>query len=240
MKTTRTSPSKPSSPGSHLGFRRQPKGAALVLALLVLTALMGVSLVATESTVFENRYVGAYRLLSMGHYVAEGGHALTLGQVTLTPGAVVATNYAIDDAFFGGTFAAAADGDGISDDPGSWGMEYRAAAVGARRRGLPFYVPFKQEPLQDWATLFPGSPQGANWRAFDAPNASFAPWLKASVPWESEWNLSAPPLSATAVQEHGAQCHRMCDSQAAAAQVSAALAVFFLVLSASAPRASRA
>jgi hypothetical protein len=98
----------------------------------------------------------------------------------------------------------------------------RAAAVGARRRGLPFYVPFKQEPLQDWATLFPGSPQGANWRAFDAPNASFAPWLKASVPWESEWNLSAPPLSATAVQEHGAQCHRMCDSQAAAAQVSAA------------------
>ena len=43
----------------------------------------------------------------------------------------------------------------------------RSAAVGARQRGVPFYVPFKQAPLQDWATLFPGAPAGANWRAFD-------------------------------------------------------------------------
>jgi hypothetical protein len=111
-------------------FRRQPKGAALVLALLVLAALMGLSLVATESTVYESSYVGAYRLLTMGHYVAEGGHALTLGQVTLTPGAVVATNYAIDDTFFGGTFSADKDGDTSADDPGSWGLEYKAAAIG--------------------------------------------------------------------------------------------------------------
>ena len=90
----------------------------------------------------------------------------------------------------------------------------RAAAVGARQRGLPFYVPFRQSPLEDWTTLFPGSPAGSNWQAFNAPNAAFAPWIKATVPWNSEWNLSAPPLSATSIQSSNAQCHRMCDAQA--------------------------
>jgi len=98
----------------------------------------------------------------------------------------------------------------------------RAAAVGARQRGLPFYVPFRQAPLQDWATLFPGSPSGSNWQAYDAPNASFAPWVRATVPWSSEWNLAAPPLSATAVQTSSAQCHRMCDAQSEEMQLSVA------------------
>lgn len=115
--------------GAVFRFRRRPKGAALVLALLVLSALMGVSLVATESTVFESRYVGAYRLGSMGQYVSEGGHKLTMGQISLTPGAIEASNYAIDDTFFGGTFFAPEDGSGPADDPGSWGMEYRAGAT---------------------------------------------------------------------------------------------------------------
>ena len=97
----------------------------------------------------------------------------------------------------------------------------RAAAVGAQQRGLPFYVPFKQAPLEDWTTLFPGSPGGANWRAFDAPNASFAPWVRATAPWDSQWNLSAPPLSPTAIQQSNAQCHRMCDAQAAEVDLSA-------------------
>ena len=91
----------------------------------------------------------------------------------------------------------------------------RAAAVGARQRGLPFYVPFRQGPFEDWTTLFPSSPSGSNWQAFDAPNAAFAPWLKATVPWNSEWNLSSPPLSATSIQHSNAQCHRACDAQAA-------------------------
>lgn len=90
----------------------------------------------------------------------------------------------------------------------------RAAAVGARQRGLPFYVPFRQSPLEDWTTLFPCSPAGSNWQAFDAPNAAYAPWIKPTVPWDLEWNLSSPPLSATSIQYSNAQCHRACDAQA--------------------------
>ena len=91
----------------------------------------------------------------------------------------------------------------------------RAAAVGARQRGLPFYVPFKQAPQEDWATLYPGSSSGTNWPAHDAPDAAFAPWIRAAVPWNREWNLSAPPLNPTGIQQSNAQCHRMCDAQEA-------------------------
>lgn len=100
----------------------------------------------------------------------------------------------------------------------------RATAVGARRRGLPFYVPFRQEPLQDLATPFPGSPQGINWKAFDASNTSFAPWIRASVPLEAGWSLSATPLctpAEQAEQERRAECHRMCDVQSPGTQHSA-------------------
>lgn len=89
----------------------------------------------------------------------------------------------------------------------------RAAAVGARQRGLPFYVPFRQNPLADWTTLFSSTPAGSNWHAFDTPNAAFAPWIKATVPWDSEWNLSAPPLSATMIQSRNSECHVACDRQ---------------------------
>ena len=91
----------------------------------------------------------------------------------------------------------------------------RAAAVGARQRGLPFYVPFRQAPLEDWATLFPGSPAGSNWQASDAPTAAFAPWIKASVPWQPQWNLAAPPLSATMADESKARCHQACEARSA-------------------------
>ena len=89
----------------------------------------------------------------------------------------------------------------------------RAAAVGARQRGLPFYVPFRQSKLENWTTLFPGSPAGSNWQAFDSPDAAFAPWIKATVPWNSEWNLSSPPLSATTIQTSNSDCHLQCDAQ---------------------------
>ena len=91
----------------------------------------------------------------------------------------------------------------------------RAAEVGARERGLPFYVPFRQAPLQDWETLFPGSPGGVNWAAFDGPDAAFAPWVRASVPWEAEWGLSGPPLSPTMLSESASVCHQHCDDLAA-------------------------
>jgi hypothetical protein len=87
----------------------------------------------------------------------------------------------------------------------------RATAVRAQQRGMPFYVPFKQAPLEDWA---PDSPGGANWEPYDAPDASFAPGARAAAPW-GRWNLPAPPLSRAAVQRSNAQCHRRCDAQAA-------------------------
>lgn len=96
----------------------------------------------------------------------------------------------------------------------------RAAEVGARQRGLPFYVPFRQAPLQDWDTLFPGSPGGLNWAAFDGPEASFAPWIRASVPWQSEWALSGPPLSPTMLREGASACHARCEEMASAEALS--------------------
>jgi hypothetical protein len=113
-------------------------------------------------------------------------------------------------------------------------MCQRAAAVGARQRGLPFYVPFRQAPLEDWATLSPdGAPANSSWRAFDVPpDEAFAPWTRATNPWSSEWR--APPLAllepgprptwpapvvAGAATALGgvAQCHRACEARGAVA-----------------------
>ena len=77
----------------------------------------------------------------------------------------------------------------------------RAAAVGARRRGMPLYVPFRQAPVQDWATLLP------NWRAPESPPASFAPWIKAGA----LWGLAEPDRRVE--DESSVQCHRACEAQ---------------------------
>ena len=87
----------------------------------------------------------------------------------------------------------------------------RAAAVGARGRGMPFYVPFRQAPLEDWSTLFTGSPATSNWQAPNSPNASFASWVNV---WRPDYN-SEPLLSAVVDVDSAVQCHRACEAQSA-------------------------
>lgn len=125
--TTRAAAPRPRIAGS--GVVGRPRGVALILAMLVMIALLGLSFVAAERTITEVSTTGAYRLLTTAEYVAEGGHKLTVSQVALTPGVILATNYQMDDVFFGGTFYATPAGKGPGIDPETFGLESYAGAV---------------------------------------------------------------------------------------------------------------
>jgi hypothetical protein len=117
-----------SRPTRVLGRRR---GAVLILAMLVLIALMAVAYVGAEGTMFEINYVGANRLATVGQYVAEGGQALSVGQVAATPGVLSATDNVLTDVYFGGLFYATPGGNGPGIDPETFGMESYAGATAA-------------------------------------------------------------------------------------------------------------
>ena len=105
------------------------RGAVLVLAMLVLVALISVAFLGAEGTLFELNYVGANRLALVGQYVAEGGHALSVGQAAANPGVLGATNYTLTDDYFGGLFYVPAPPDSPGVDPESFGPEGFAGAA---------------------------------------------------------------------------------------------------------------
>jgi len=116
---------------STLGTSRvlgRPRGAVLILAMLVLIALIAMAFVGAESTMFEINYVGANRFATLGQYVAEGGHTLSVGQVAVTPGVLATTNNVLNDEYFGGTFYAVPLGNAPGIDPETFGMESYAGA----------------------------------------------------------------------------------------------------------------
>lgn len=107
----------------------RPRGAVLILAMLILIALVASAMVGAESTMFEINYVGANRFATLGQYVAEGGHTLSVGQVALTPGVLATTNNVVTDEYFGGTFYASPVGNGSGIDPETFGLESYAGAM---------------------------------------------------------------------------------------------------------------
>jgi hypothetical protein len=114
---------------------RNKRGVALVIAMLVMLSLVGLTFLAAESTVREIQYAGGGRLVAVGSYVAEGGHALVMGQVGLTPGVLGASNYQLTDAFFGGTFSELPADNGPNTDPGSFGPDaFVSASAGFTTR----------------------------------------------------------------------------------------------------------
>lgn len=114
------------APHRLLGPKR---GAVLILAMLVMFTLVALSFLGAESTIFEINYVGANRMATVGQYVAEGGHTLSVGQVAASPGVLSATNYTLTDQYFGGLFYVPAGADSPGVDPETFGMESYAGAV---------------------------------------------------------------------------------------------------------------
>lgn len=112
-------------------MNRNPRGFALIIAMLVLLSLLGIAFIAAESSVREDRWVGAGRFITAAQYVTEGGHNLALGQVSLTPSVVAAAGSQIDEIFFGGTYYETPPDNGSSTDPGTFGLEsYVGATAG--------------------------------------------------------------------------------------------------------------
>ncbi len=107
----------------------RPRGAVLILSMLVLIALAAVAFLGAESTMFEINYVGANRLTTVGQYVAEGGQTLSVGQLAVSPGLLAATNNTLTESYFGGLFQASPVGNGPGIDPETFGMESYAGAT---------------------------------------------------------------------------------------------------------------